>query len=68
MRPNLQTDVLMRREDTQKHREKTDCQCKNRGREWSEVATSPGTLSIASNQEKLEETRKNPPVVASEEA
>ena len=68
MRPNLQTDVLMRREDTQKHTENTDCQCKNRVRDWSEVTISPGTLSIASNQEKLEETRKNLPIEASEEA
>ena len=66
MRPNLQTDVLMRRKDTQKHTANTDCQCKNCGRDWSEVATRPGTLRIASNQEKLEEMRKNPPVEASE--
>lgn len=58
--------ILMRREDTQKHTDNTDCQCKDCGRDWRVVATSQGAPRIASNQEKLEETRKDPPPEPSE--
>lgn len=51
----IQTDALMKREDTQKHTEKTDS-----GRDWSDVATSQGTPRVAGNPEKLEETRQDP--------
>lgn len=52
------TDVFMRRrEDTERHTGRKAM--KNRGRDWSDAATSQRMSRIATNQQKPEESRKH---------